>query len=102
MVLYDVARLIATPRAEMAEMAEMGEDERMPDVPANDLIWIQEAATEYDRSRPWLDKQVELGKLSLVRIEGDKRVYLRRSQLDALLRPYEDERGQGASGSQVG
>jgi hypothetical protein len=74
----------------------------MPDVPESDLIWIQDATTEYSRSRPWLDKQVELGKLSLVRIEGDKRVYLRRSQLDALLRPYEETRGSDASGSQAG
>lgn len=67
-----------------------------------DLIWIQDAEREYERSRKWLDGQVEQGNLSLVRIPGDKRVYLRRSQLDALLRPYEDTRGKDDGGSKVG
>lgn len=74
----------------------------MPDIPMSDLIWIKDAETAYKRTRPWLDKQVDLGKLSLVRIEGDKRVYLRRSQLDALLSPYEDVRRKDDGGSQVG
>lgn len=52
-----------------------------------DLIWIQEAAKEYDRSRKWLDEQVAAGKLSVGTIEGDRKVYLLRSELDALLRP---------------
>jgi hypothetical protein len=74
----------------------------MPDVPEEDIIWIKDAQKQYDRSRPWLDKQVELGKLTLVRRAGSKRVYLRRSQLDALLRPYEDTRGKDDTGSQAG
>ena len=83
-------------------MAAMGEDERMPDVPESDIIWIQDAEREYKRSRPWLDKQVEQGKLTRVWKAGDKRAYLRRSELDALLRPYEDTRGKDDAGGQVG
>ena len=67
-----------------------------------DLIWIQDAERDYDRSRKWLDNQVEAGHLSLVRIAGDKRAYLRRSQLDKLLRPYEETRGADGSGKRVG
>jgi hypothetical protein len=52
-----------------------------------DLIWIQDAAKDYDRSRKWLDDQVNAGKLRYATIEGDRKVYLLRSELDALLRP---------------
>jgi hypothetical protein len=53
----------------------------------DDLIWIQDAEKEYDRTRKWLDGQVEAGRLSYATIAGDKRHYLLRSELDALLRP---------------
>jgi hypothetical protein len=52
-----------------------------------DLIWIQDAATEYGRSRKWLDEQVAAGKLSVATYEGDRKVYLLRSELDVLLKP---------------
>jgi hypothetical protein len=52
-----------------------------------DLIWIQDAATVYERSRKWLDEQVAAGKLSYATVEGDRKVYLLRSELDRLLRP---------------
>lgn len=58
-----------------------------------DFIWIEDAAKEYDRSRSWLDGQVDQGKLSIVNIPGDRRKYLRRSQLNKLLRPQEEWRG---------
>jgi hypothetical protein len=51
------------------------------------LIWIQDAEEEYKRSRKWLDAQVQAGKLRYATIEGDRRVYLLRSELDKLLRP---------------
>lgn len=54
---------------------------------AADLIWIQDAAKEYDRSRKWLDEQVAAGKLHYATIEGDRKVYLLRSELDKLLKP---------------
>jgi hypothetical protein len=57
-------------------------------MPANaDLIWIEDAAREYDRSRKWLKEQVDDGKLSYVEVPGDRRLYLLRSELDALFRP---------------
>lgn len=53
----------------------------------DDLIWIEEAAKTYNRSRQWLDKQVADRKLSVATIPGDRRVYLLRSELDAMLQP---------------
>ena len=66
-----------------------------------DLIWIVTAAEEYHRSRKWLDDQVEAGKLSYATIEGDRKVYLLRSELDRLLRPTIRRTGDDAP-SQVG
>jgi hypothetical protein len=53
-----------------------------------DYVWIQDAAKEYDRSREWLDKQVAEGRLSVVQVPGDRRMYLLRAELDKLLRPH--------------
>ena len=84
-MLYSVARLSTTVKREGTEsMAD----------PA-DLIWIQDAAKEYKRSRIWLDSQIDLGKLSTATIPGDKRLYLLRSELDALLMPHVQRREQG-------
>ena len=55
--------------------------------PYDDLIWIEEAAKLYKRSRQWLDKQIAERKLSVASIPGDRRVYVLRSELDKLLRP---------------
>ena len=52
-----------------------------------DLIWIQDAAQEYDRTRKWLESQ----KLTHVTFAGDTRVYLRRSELDKLIHPPREE-----------
>lgn len=57
----------------------------MPDTA--DLIWIEVAMEVYKRSRNWLDAQVKAGKLSYATIPGDRKLYLLRSELDALLRP---------------
>lgn len=64
----------------------------MPDSDPN-LIWIEDAAREYERSRSWLDQQVTAGQLTLVKIPGDRRTYLKRDELDELLRPREGRRG---------
>lgn len=50
----------------------------------DDLIWIEDAAQAYNRSRTWLQKQVDEGRLSYAQIPGDRRVYLVRSELEAL------------------
>jgi len=55
----------------------------------SDLIWIQEAAIVYGRSRAWLEKQIKEGKLHKVPQLGTDRVYLRRSELDKLIGPAE-------------
>lgn len=61
-------------------------------------IWIQDAAKEYGRSRKWLDEQVAEGKLSYATYPGDRRQYLLRSELDALLRPNVKREGPPTSG----
>lgn len=75
----------------------------MPDTA--DLIWIQDAEREYARSRAWLDGQVRAGRLSYANIPGDRKTYLLRSELDALLRPSvrrgRDGEGEG-EGTQAG
>lgn len=74
----------------------------MPDVNMADIIWIQDAAKEYNRTRKWLDEQVDGGKLSVVNIPGDRRVYLLRAELDNLIRPQIVKPADADSGSQAG
>ena len=68
----------------------------MPDI--SDLIWIEEAAKQYNRSRAWLEQQTRAGLLSVARIPGDKRVYLLRSDLERFLTP-QISKGPGADGA---
>lgn len=67
-----------------------------------DLIWITDAVDEYSRSRSWLDQQLNAGVLTQVKIPGDKRVYLKRSELDSLLRPREIRRDGDNANRNVG
>lgn len=53
-----------------------------------DLIWIVDAEQEYHRSREWFLKQIKLEKLHKTKIEGDRKVYLLRSEIDKLLQPH--------------
>ncbi len=57
----------------------------MPDL--QDLVWIVDAETEFNRSREWFLKQVKLGKLHKTKIEGDRKAYLLRSEIIRLLQP---------------
>ena len=60
---------------------------------SKDYVWIQEAVKEYRRSRAWLDEQVRGGKLTVAKFTGDRRVYLRHSELKAMLaEPIEEGR----------
>lgn len=52
-----------------------------------DIIAIQQAVEQYGRNRRTLEKLLDEGKLSLVKIEGDRRTYLVRSELDAMFTP---------------
>lgn len=66
-------------------------------------IWIEDAIKEYSRSRAWLDEQVRHGVLTLVKFPGDRRSYLKRSELDALLHtPREKRKDSGGSASEAG
>lgn len=63
----------------------------MPD--PDDRIWIVEACVVYDRSRKWLEDQIAAGLLHVPpNTPGDRRKYLLRSELDALLRPQMTKR----------
>jgi len=57
-----------------------------------DLIWITEAQITYKRSRTWLEKQIEEGKLEKVLLLGTTRVYLRRSELDKVVGKPEEQK----------
>ena len=52
-----------------------------------DLIWISDAEQHYNRSREWFLKQVKLQKLHKTKIEGDRKVYLLRHEIEQLLQP---------------
>jgi len=65
-----------------------------------DLIWIVEAAMKYKRSRDWIDKKIRSGELDKYSIDGDRKVYISRQQLEALLQPRTRPRGgQSSSGA---
>ena len=56
-------------------------------------VWVQDAVEEYKRSRAWLDQQLREGRLSYAKFEGDRRVYLRRAELEQMLgKPIEEGR----------
>jgi hypothetical protein len=58
-------------------------------------VWIQDAVKQYDRSRPWLQSQIENGTLTYAKFAGDQRIYLLRAELDDLLgKPVEQGRKQ--------
>ncbi|GCE14638.1 hypothetical protein KTT_44970 [Tengunoibacter tsumagoiensis] len=54
----------------------------------NDLIWIVDAESVFNRSREWFLKQIKLGKLHRTKIAGDRKVYLLRSEIVKLLQPH--------------
>lgn len=63
-----------------------------------DLIWIQDAAEEYGRNRRTLDSLIDKGQIHPVEFLGDKRRYLRRSELDSVLgKPIKDVPGRDQS-----
>ncbi len=53
-----------------------------------DLIWIADAEEQYNRSREWFLKQIKLNKLHRTKIEGDRKVYLLRYEVERLLQPH--------------
>lgn len=70
------------------------------DVRPEDIIPIAEALTLYGKNRRTLDRLMDERKLSVVRIEGDRRIYLLRAELDQLFQPRivqpAERRGQDA------
>lgn len=63
-----------------------------------DYIWIDDATREYHRSRAWLDVQVREGRLSYAKFEGDRRTYLKRSELNRLIGQPAEEGKRGQAG----
>ena len=53
-----------------------------------DLIWIADAEQLYNRSREWFLKQIKLKKIHKTKIEGDRKVYLLRNEIEQLLQPH--------------
>lgn len=62
-------------------------------------IWIDDAVKEYGRSRAWLDEQVRHGAIEYLKVPGDRKTYLKRSDVErevgksnaSRLRPRRDE-----------
>lgn len=52
-----------------------------------DLLWIEDAAREFNRSRRWLTELIKDGKLTPYTIQGDRRVYVSRAELAGILTP---------------
>jgi len=59
----------------------------MPEINEKDIIWITDAVEEYHRNRNTLEALIDKRKLSVVKIEADRKIYLLRSELDALFSP---------------
>jgi hypothetical protein len=59
----------------------------MGEVNEADIIAIGDAVEEYKKNRRTLDKLIDDRKLSVVKIEGDRKIYLLRAELDALFKP---------------
>lgn len=56
-----------------------------------DLIWIGDAVSEYGRHRNTLDRLIDDGTIHPVKFAGDRRIFLRRSELDAKInKPIQD------------
>jgi hypothetical protein len=64
----------------------------------DDLLWIQDAAKEYDRSVKWFQECMKEGSIKAYKIPGDRKQYLLRTDIEALLtpRPWTDEDDAGA------
>jgi hypothetical protein len=52
-----------------------------------DLVWIEDAAREFSRSRRWLNDLIAEGKLTPYTIEGDRKLYVSRTELARVLTP---------------
>lgn len=70
----------------------------MPTVDPQDIIAIQDAAKEYGKSREWLDKQIAERRLSVVKVPGDVKVYLLRSEIEEITAPYIEKPRQENTG----
>jgi uncharacterized protein (UPF0216 family) len=66
----------------------------MPEVDRDDMIPIQEAVGKYDRNRKTLDRLIDERKLSVVKVTGDRKTYLLRSELERLFQPHIVQRAE--------
>jgi hypothetical protein len=59
----------------------------------DDLIWVQEAAKAYGRSTIWIQSRIKEGIIRAYKIYGDRKQYVLRSDIEALLapRPWTEE-----------
>ncbi len=64
----------------------------------SEYIWIEDATELYHRSRTWLDEQIKTGRFIYAKFEGDRRIYLKRAELDAMLGKPVEEGRKGETG----
>jgi hypothetical protein len=69
----------------------------MPEIDREDMIPIQEAVQVYGRNRKTLDRLIDERKLSVVKIEADRKIYLLRSELEKLFRPQIVQRAEDSN-----
>jgi len=77
----------------------MGNDGKIQRTIAKDaLIWIQDAVKQYERSLSWFQERIKEGQIKAYKIPGDRKQYLLRDDIEALLmpRPWTAEDGPGA------
>lgn len=66
----------------------MGNDGKVQQTIAKDaLIWIQDAVKHYERSLSWFQDRVKEREIKAYKIPGDRKQYLLRADIEALLMP---------------
>jgi len=49
------------------------------------VIWVIDAMKQYKRGRTWFSEQIKYGRLAIYRFYGDRRVYLKRTEINEIL-----------------
>ncbi len=62
-------------------------EELRKSIQRDDLLWIQDAAKAYDRSVKWFQERIKEGEIKAYKIPGDRKQYLLRADIEALLMP---------------
>ncbi|MBA3823839.1 MAG: hypothetical protein H0X24_08055 [Ktedonobacterales bacterium] len=72
-------------------------EEKGKSIQKDDLIWIQDAVQQFERSSKWFKECIRDGQIRAYKIAGDRKQYLVRSDIELMLapRPWTEEDGDG-------